>query len=205
MVGIDGLPGPTETVVIADAQADPALAAADMLAQAEHDILASAILLTPSAALAEQVQAAVMAQLEELERAEIILGSIGRGSGIVVTASLEEALALANAYAPEHLCLLVDDPQRYLDRVQNAGGVFVGERSFEVLGDYVAGPSHVMPTGGTARFASPINVNDFLKIISVVNLNEQALQAIGPVAETLARAEGLTGHAAAVRRRLDSK
>jgi histidinol dehydrogenase len=205
MVGIDGLPGPTETVVIADAQADPALAAADMLAQAEHDILASAILLTPSAALAAQVQAAIMAQLEELERAEIILGSIGRGSGIVVTASLEEAIDLANAYAPEHLCLLVQEPERYLDRVQNAGGVFVGERSFEVLGDYVAGPSHVMPTGGTARFASPINVNDFLKIISVVNLNEQALQAIGPVAETLARTEGLTGHAAAVRRRLEQK
>ncbi|MCB0045604.1 MAG: histidinol dehydrogenase [Caldilineaceae bacterium] len=204
MVGIDGLPGPTETVVIADDQANPELAAADMLAQAEHDILACAILLTPSRALAEQVQAAVMAQLEELERAEIILGSLSRGSGIVITDSLDHAFELANAYAPEHLCLLVDEPMRRLDQVRNAGGVFVGERSFEVLGDYVAGPSHVMPTGGTARFAGPVNVNDFRKIISVIGLNEQAFQAIGPAAETLARTEGLTGHAAAVTRRYDA-
>ena len=202
LVGIDGLPGPTETVVIADAGADPRLAAADMLAQAEHDVLASAILLTPSRELAEQVQAAVMAQLEELDRTETILGSIGRGSGIVVTAGLDEAFALSNAYAPEHLCLLVDDPWAHLSQVRNAGGIFLGERSFEVLGDYVAGPSHVMPTGGTARFASPVNVNDFVKIVSVIGLNEQALQAIGPAAELIARTEGLTAHAAAVERRL---
>ncbi|HXF61253.1 MAG TPA: histidinol dehydrogenase, partial [Caldilineaceae bacterium] len=202
LVGIDGLPGPTETVVIADESADPALAAADLLAQAEHDVLACAILLTPSLPLAEAVQAAVMAQMESLERAEIIAGSLAQGSGIVVTPSLAEAFALANAYAPEHLCLLVKDPWSHLGEVQNAGGVFLGERSFEVLGDYVAGPSHVMPTGGTARFASPINVLDFVKLISVVGLNERALQAIGPAAVTLARTEGLTGHAAAVTRRL---
>ncbi len=204
LVGIDGLPGPTETVVIADDSADPELAAADLLAQAEHDVLACAILLTPSSTLAEQVQAAVMAHLEELSRSEIIAGSLGRGSGIVVTASLEEAFDLANTYAPEHLCLLVDDPWSHLSQVRNAGGVFLGERSFEVLGDYVAGPSHVMPTGGTARFASPINVFDFLKIVSVIGLNEQALQAVGPAAATLAHAEALTAHAAAVNRRLES-
>jgi histidinol dehydrogenase len=202
LVGIDGLPGPTETVVIADESADPQLAAADLLAQAEHDILAAAILLTPSHALATQVQAAVMAQLEELGRSEIIAGSLSRGSGIVVTESLSQAFDLANAYAPEHLCLLVHEPWHYVGEVQNAGGIFLGERSFEVLGDYVAGPSHVMPTGGTARFASPINVNDFVKLVSIIGLNERALQAIGPAAEQLATTEGLTAHAAAVRRRL---
>jgi histidinol dehydrogenase len=201
IVGIDGLPGPTETVVIADESANPRLAAADLLAQAEHDVLASAILLTPSQSLAEKVQAAVHAQMEELERSTIIAASLERGSGIVVTASLTQAFDLANAFAPEHLCLLVEEPWRHLGQVRNAGGVFLGERSFEVLGDYVAGPSHVMPTGGTARYASPININDFVKIVSVIGLNEQALQAIGPAAQTLARAEGLTAHAAAVKHR----
>jgi histidinol dehydrogenase len=202
LVGIDGLPGPTETVVVADEGADPELAAADLLAQAEHDVLACAILLTPSHSLAERVQAAVMAQLEALDRADTIAGSLARGSGIVVTESLDQALVLANEYAPEHLCLLVQDPWARLDAVRHAGGVFLGERSFEVLGDYVAGPSHVMPTGGTARFASPISVLDFVKLVSVVGLNEAGLQRIGPAAETLARVEGLTGHAEAVARRM---
>jgi histidinol dehydrogenase len=202
LVGIDGLPGPTETVVIADEHANPELAAADLLAQAEHDVLASAILLTPSATLAAQVSAAVMAQMEPLERAEIIAGSLTQGSGIVVTESLAQAFELANRYAPEHLCLLVREPWAHLGQVRHAGGVFLGERSFEVLGDYVAGPSHIMPTGGTARFASPINVLDFVKLVSVIGLNEEALAAIGPAAATLARAEGLTAHAAAVSRRL---
>ena len=202
MVGIDGLPGPTETLVIADEQADPQLVAADLLAQAEH-ILACAILLTPSRALAEQVQAAVLSQLEELENTTELEQSLASGSGIVVTRDLPEAFDLANAYAPEHLCLLVDQPEQYLDRVQNAGGIFLGERSFEVLGDYIAGPSHVMPTGGTARFASPVNVNDFVKLISVVGLNADALTTIGPAAQRMAEAEGLPAHAAAVRRRLE--
>lgn len=202
LVGIDGLPGPTETLVIADEQANPQLAAADLLAQAEHDVLACAILLTPSRRMAEAVQTAVLTQLEELGRSEIVAGSLARGSGIVVTESLPQALTLANEYAPEHLCLLVQDPWHYLGTVQNAGGVFLGERSFEVLGDYVAGPSHVMPTGGTARFASPVNVNDFVKLISVIGLNDQAFQVIGPAAELLAQTEGLTAHAAAVQRRL---
>jgi len=202
LVGIDGLPGPTETVVIADEHADPALAAADLLAQAEHDILACAILLTPSRPLANAVQQEIGRQLEELGRSETIAASLARGSGIVVTASIAEAITLANDYAPEHLCLLVNDPWQWVGHVHNAGGIFLDERSFEVLGDYVAGPSHVMPTGGTARFASPINVNDFVKIISVIGLNEEALRAIGPAAETLAIAEGLTAHAAAVSKRL---
>ncbi|MCC6456601.1 MAG: histidinol dehydrogenase [Caldilineaceae bacterium] len=202
LVGIDGLPGPTETLVIADESADPELAAADLLAQAEHDVLASAILLTPSHSMAEKVQAAVLAQLETLERAETAAAALVQNSGIVVTESLGQAFALANRYAPEHLCLLIQDPWSHLGEVRNAAGIFLGERSFEVLGDYVAGPSHVMPTGGTARFASPINVFDFVKLVSLIGLNEQALQAIGPAAEVLARAEGLTAHAAAVSRRL---
>ncbi len=201
LVGIDGLPGPTETLVIADASADPRLAAADLLAQAEHDILASAILLTPSRALAEQVQAQVLAQMEALSRSEIIAASFANSSGIVVTESLEQAFQLANAYGPEHLCLLVENPWEHLSQVRNAGGVFLGEESFEVLGDYVAGPSHVMPTGGTARFASPLNVTDFVKIVSVIGLNPEAVARIGPAAETLAQAEGLTAHAAAARQR----
>jgi len=202
MVGIDGLPGPTETVVIADDYADPQLAAADLLAQAEHDVLACAILLTPSQAIASQVQAAIAAQIENLSRAEIIAASLERGSGIVVTQTLAQAFDLANEYAPEHLCLLVKDPWEHISQVQSAGGIFLGEHSFEVLGDYVAGPSHTMPTGGTARFASPVNVNDFVKIISLVGLNESALQEIAPAAEVLANAEGLTAHASAVHQRL---
>ena len=202
LVGIDGLPGPTETVIVADEQADPQLVAADLLAQAEHDVLASAVLLTPSRSLAQRVQAAVHAQLEELDRAQIAAATFARSAGIVVTESLAHAFTLANQYAPEHLCLLVENPWNWVDRVQNAGGVFLGERSFEVLGDYTAGPSHVMPTGGTARFASPVNVTDFVKLISLIGLNEQAMAAIGPAAETLARTEGLGGHAAAVSKRL---
>ncbi len=202
VVGIEALPGPTETLVIADAQADPRLVAADLLAQAEH-VLASAILLTPSAELAEAVQAEVARQLEALERAEAAAETVERRGGIVVVPDLEAALALANEYGPEHLCLLVQEPWQYVGRVRNAGGIFLGERSFEVLGDYTAGPSHIMPTGGTARFASPVNVDDFRKVISLVGLNDAALRRIGPATVRLAEAEGLTAHAAAVRARLE--
>jgi histidinol dehydrogenase len=204
VVDIEALPGPTETMVIADSSADPVLAAADLLAQAEHDTLASALLLTDSHELAAQVQAEVGRQIEELSRADIAAMALERQGGIVVTPTIEDAVRLANEYAPEHLCLLVADPWRYVGMVRNAGGIFLGERSFEVLGDYVAGPSHIMPTGGTARYASPVNVDDFRKIISLVGLNEAALQRLGPAAERLARAEGLTAHAAAVRKRLDA-
>ena len=121
---------------------------------------------------------------------------------IVVAESREEACQASDTYAPEHLCLLVNDPWQYVGQVKNAGGIFIGEHSFEVLGDYVAGPSHVMPTGGTARFASPVNVNDFVKLVSIIGLNETTMQKIGPAAETLANIEGLTAHAAAVTKRL---
>ena len=202
IVDIEALPGPTETLVIADADADPRLVAADLLAQAEHDPLASAILLTPSAALAEAVQSAVGQQLAGLERATIAAAALASQSGIVLVADLDEAIRVSNAYAPEHLCLLVAEPWRWVGAIRNAGGIFLGERSFEVLGDYVAGPSHIMPTGGTARWASPVNVDDFRKVISLIGMNEQALQRLGPVAARLARAEGLTAHARAVELRL---
>ena len=202
VVGIEALPGPTETLVIADAQANPRLVAADLLAQAEHDLVASAILLTPSRPLAEAVQAEVAHQLETLERGEIAAQSIAARGGAVIVPDLATAFDLANAYAPEHLCLLIEQPWQYVGLVRNAGGIFLGERSFEVLGDYVAGPSHIMPTGGTARYASPVNVDDFRKVISLIGLNDTALARIGPAAAALARAEGLTGHEAAVLRRL---
>lgn len=201
-VGIDGLPGPTETMIIADESADPALAAADLLAQAEHDVLASAILVTPSRALAERVSAEIGQRIEALSRAAIIAQSLASRSGAVIVADLDEAFEVANAYAAEHLCLLVRDPWAWLGKVRSAGGVFLGEGSFEVLGDYVAGPSHVMPTGGTARFASPLNVLDFVKITSVIGLNPRAAAELSRAASVLARAEALTAHAAAAEARI---
>ena len=197
-VGLDGLYGPTETMIVADETADPEVVAADLLAQAEHDVLASAILVTPSTPLAEAVQAAVGHALEDLPRAEIVAESLDRGSGIVLVDSLEEGLGVANRYAAEHLCLLVEDPDQWVDRVQHAGGVFMGHHSSEVLGDYVAGPSHVMPTNGSARFSSPLNVLDFVRVVSLFGLNEAGARRIGPAAARLAETEGLQAHARAV-------
>jgi histidinol dehydrogenase len=196
-VGIDGFYGPTETLVIADESADPVWAAADMLAQAEHDVLASPLLLTPSRAVAEAVAAQLASQLESLTRRDIAAAALADRGGIVVTADLAEAVELANAYAPEHLCLLVADPWAWVGRVRNAGGIFVGEYSFEVLGDYVAGPSHVMPTEGSARYSSPLSVADFVKRISLVALNASAGARLSVPAAVLARGEGLTAHARA--------
>jgi histidinol dehydrogenase len=204
VVGIDGLAGPTETVVIADDSANPSWVAADLLAQAEHDLLASAILLTPSQTLIQKVQAEVANQIEQRSRADIIVASLENRGGAVLTRDLAEAVDLANEYAPEHLALSVTEPWRWAEKVNNAGGVFMGEHSFEVLGDYLAGPSHVMPTGGSARFASPLNVWDFVKIVSLVALDDKTAKAVGPVAATLAQSEGLDAHAnAALLRTMD--
>ena len=196
-VGLDGLYGPTETVVVADETANPAWVAADLLAQAEHDVLATAILLTPSRVLAEAVQVEVARQLEELSRADVIAASLAGQGGIVLTPNLATAVRLADEFAPEHLCLSVRDPELWAEQVRNSGGLFLGEHSCEVLGDYVAGPSHIMPTGGTARFSSPVNVLDFVKIVSVIGLNAETAARIGPAAARLARAESLTAHGAA--------
>lgn len=197
VVGIDGLAGPTETMVIADDSARPAWVAADLLAQAEHDVLASAILLTPSAKLAQAVQAEVAHQMESLPRAEIVAQALENRSGIVVTRDLDQAIELANGYGAEHLCLAVRDPWAWVGKITATGGLFLGEYSFEVLGDYIAGPSHVMPTGGTARFASPLNVMDFVRLISVVALDEASGRELSPLAARLARAESLEAHARA--------
>ncbi|MEX1158135.1 MAG: histidinol dehydrogenase [Thermomicrobiales bacterium] len=202
-VAIDALPGPTETLLIADETADASLCAADMLAQAEHDAMASAILLTTSTGLSSLVLQELERQLAGLARESIAGESLARNGAIVVVPSLDVAFEIANAYAPEHLCLLLADPWSRLASVKHAGGIFVGEHSPEVIGDYTAGPSHVMPTGGTARFSSPVNVSDFVKIISVIGLNERGLRTVGPSAVRIAHAEGLTAHAAAVERRLE--
>ncbi len=197
IVGLDGLAGPTETMVIADEEANPAWVAADLLAQAEHDVLATAILLTPSRALAEAAQAEVERQIAALSRSEVLATSLAGQGGIVLTPDLATAACVADAFAAEHLCLSVRDPQALMAQIRNAGGFFLGEHSCEVLGDYVAGPSHIMPTGGTARFAAPVNVLDFVKLSSIIALDDATAQRIAPVAARIARAESLTAHAAA--------
>ncbi len=202
LVDIDGLPGPTETLVIADAAADPTLVAADLLAQAEHDTQSAAILITPSAALIQAVQREIHQQIEALSRAGIIAESMQNQGGAVLCADLNEAVSLNNLYAPEHLCLHVGNPWELVGQVKNAGGIFLGEHTYETLGDYTAGPTHVMPTMGTARFASPLSVRDFTKIISVFSLSQTEARAISPAAHRLAQAEGLTAHANAVEKRL---
>jgi len=203
-VGIDGLYGPTETLLVADDTADPALVAADLLAQAEHDPLATALLITPSARLAVAVQAGVARQTASLARRAIVEDALAGQGAILVVSDLDEALALANEYAPEHLCLLVADPWSLVGRVRNAGGIFVGEGSSEALGDYVVGPSHVMPTRGTARFASPLHVGDFCKVTNVFAMGVATARRLAPAAQTIAQTEGLTAHAAAVAARLSS-
>lgn len=202
-VDIDQLPGPTETLLIADHTADPELCAADLLAQAEHDPLASAVLITTSTNLADAVLEQITTQIVDLERGEIARESLETNGAIAVVPDLTMAFELANGYAPEHLCLLIEDAWSHVGKVRHAGGIFIGESSPEVLGDYTAGPSHVMPTGQTARFSSPINVEEFLKIISVIGVNRQGLEQYGPAAATIARVEGLTAHARAVERRLE--
>ncbi len=201
-VDIDGLQGPSEVIIIADETADAGYCAADILAQAEHDPLASAILITTSSRLADEVDAEVERQLARLSRRAIIAESLRTGGRIVVVAGIDEAIELANLYAPEHLCLVGNGAAGWVDRISNAGCVFVGERSTVVLGDYVAGPSHVLPTGGTARFSSPLNVSDFVKFINVVWLDESDVKRIGPAAVAIARAEGLEAHARAMEKRL---
>jgi histidinol dehydrogenase len=203
-VGIESLPGPTETMLIADADAEPRFVAADLLAQAEH-VEASAVLLTDSAELASAVQRELGRQLEALpaDNAKAAAEALSGRGAIVLVPDLDAAFELANEYGPEHLCLLLADPWAHVGKVRNAGGIFLGEQSFEVLGDYCAGPSHIMPTEGTARYASPVNVDDFRKVISLVGLNAAALARIGPAARRIAEAEGLFAHAAAVRARLE--
>jgi histidinol dehydrogenase len=201
-VGIDSIYGPTETVIVADETADPAICAVDLIAQAEHDVLAAPIFITSSPELAEQVVAEVDERLETLPRGDVAGTSLNGRGGAVVAASIEEAVQLASEYAPEHLCILAKDARRLGTLVKNAGGVFIGEGSPEAIGDYTAGPSHVMPTGGAARFASPLSVQDFLKFSTVIDLADDSVFDLGPAGAIIARAEGLVGHARAIEERL---
>ena len=196
-VGIDGLYGPTETVVVADDTSNPTLCAVDLLAQAEHDALARPVMITDSERLAAAVVGEVQARLDRLDRGAIARASVEEQECIVVGNSIDEAVELANQFAPEHLCLMTRDPWAHLGRVRNAGAVFIGDFSHEVLGDYVAGPSHVMPTAGTARFNSGLGVHSFVKISPVVALSGATAAQISGAASALGRAEGLTAHAEA--------
>ncbi len=205
VVGIDGIFGPSEVVIIADGGANPEYCAADLLAQAEHDPLASAILITTSQRLATEVNQIVERELKDLSRQAIATESLDARGVIAVVASVNQALELANLYAPEHLCLMVDRATDYLDKVANAGCIVTGKEATVVLSDYVAGPSHVLPTGGTARFSSPLNILDFIKLTSMINLDKTGLKVLGPAAQTIARAEGLKAHARAVEKRLKAE
>jgi histidinol dehydrogenase len=201
-VGIDSIAGPSEVVVIADWAQDPARVAMDLLAQAEHDESAQSILITDSATLAGAVERAVAQALETLPRAAIAAESWSRNGAIIVARSLEEAAALSDRLAPEHLELLVENPRALFARIRHAGAVFLGGFCPEALGDYIAGPNHVLPTGRTARFASGLSVFDFLKRTTWVEAREEGLAAIGPDAVLLAEAEGLGAHARSIAMRL---
>ncbi len=203
VVDIESLPGPTETLVLADGSANVHHVVADLLAQAEH-LGAQPVLVTSSRELVGLINKELERQLSNLSTAAAARESIAKRGYIVVVSDLDEAVQIANAYAPEHLCLLVAEPWSLLPQVKNAGGIFVGENSMEALGDYIAGPSHVMPTGGTARFSSAVNVRDFQKVIHVVNLSAGLVQEIGPAAARMARAEGLEAHARAIESRLST-
>ncbi|MEB3234903.1 MAG: histidinol dehydrogenase [Cyanobacteriota bacterium] len=201
-VAIDSLAGPSEVLVIADQSGDPELIAADLLAQAEHDPLAAAILLTTSEALAREVPAALERQLAGHPRAEITRQAIRDWGLIVICDNLSQAAALSDGFAPEHLELLVEDPTALAQQIQHAGAIFMGEHTPEAVGDYLAGPNHTLPTSGTARFAGALSVETFMRHTSLIRFNQAALEATGPAVVTLAESEGLHSHAESVRRRL---
>jgi len=204
MVGIDGLQGPSEVIVIADKTADAEFCASEILAQAEHDTLSSAIFITDSEQLAEQVNLTIDTQLQEVNRRQIAAESLEKNGVIVIVENINEAVTLSNLYGPEHLCIIMDNAAQYAEKITNAGCVVAGKKATVVLGDYVEGPSHVLPTEGTARFTSPLNVNDFIKITNFVNITDSLLKEVGPAASTIARAEGLDAHARAVEKRLEN-
>ena len=205
VVGIDGLYGPSEVLIIADRTASPAYCAADPIAQAEHGTLSPAILVTTSKSLADKVNKELQQQLEKLPRRQIISEALDNKGLIAVVETLDEAIELANIYAPEHVLLMVEEAKSCIDRLTNAGCVVIGEKATVAIGDYVAGPSHVLPTEGTARFSSPLNILDFIKVINVVTVNEDNLDELGPAAATIADAEGFDGHTEAITRRMEER
>jgi histidinol dehydrogenase len=203
-VGIDMMAGPSEVVVVADAAADPDWIAADLLAQAEHDPMARAVLITDTPALAPRVEAAVARRLATLPRREIAAAALRDHGALILTDGLEVAVDIANRLAPEHLELMVTVPAALLPRVRHAGAVFLGAHTPEVVGDYVAGPNHVLPTAGTARFASPLGTEDFIKRSSVLEYSPSGLKAALPHLTTLSRIEGLSAHGSAAEARASS-
>ncbi|PQA86774.1 histidinol dehydrogenase [Hyphococcus luteus] len=201
-VGIDSVAGPSEILVVSDGKSDPNWIAADLLSQAEHDPSSQSVLITDDAGFADRVEEAVRSQLAESPRREIAEAAWNDNSAIIIVSSLEEAPALVDRIAPEHLELAVDDPDALLNKVRHAGAIFLGRHAPEAIGDYVAGPDHVLPTARAARYASGLSVLDFMKRSSIIGCDETALSKLGPEAARLADAEGLPAHAKSVRVRL---
>lgn len=205
VVDIDSIAGPSEIIVLADDSADPAYVAADLLSQAEHDEMASAVLVTPSQQLAEAVQAELASQVAVLPRREIAEQSLRDYGAILTVADLEEGIDVVNKMAPEHLEVMVREPFQYLGKIENAGAIFLGPYSSESVGDYFAGPNHVLPTNGTARFSSALSVDDFIKKSSVIYYSKEALLRDAPQIAALAKFEGLQAHARAVEIRVEKE
>lgn len=204
-VAIDMIAGPSEILVVADGKSDPRWVAADLLSQAEHDVLSSAVLVTDSRPLAETVQAELEVQLAQLPREDVARQSIDTNGRIIVTDDLDKAVEAVNIIAPEHLELCVDEPFTLLGKVKNAGSIFLGRRASEALGDYFAGPNHTLPTSGTARFSSPLSVDDFVKKSSFLYYSEEALQKAAPRVADFAEREGLHAHARSVTIRTETQ
>ena len=202
-VSIDSVAGPSEILVLADETANPRYVAADLLSQAEHDELASAILITTSKELAEKVSKEVDGFTETLERREIILKSLSNYGYILVAENMEDAIAAANDIASEHLEILTQKPYETMTKIKNAGAIFMGEYSSEPLGDYFAGPNHILPTNGTARFFSPLSVDDFIKKTSLISFSKDALEKVHTEIEAFAKSEGLTAHANSIKVRFE--
>jgi histidinol dehydrogenase len=203
VVGIDMIAGPSEIVVIADSSANPDWIAMDLFSQAEHDEAARAMLLSPDAALIDAVAASMARQLPGMARKEIIAASLAARGALVRVRDLAEACSIANQIAPEHLELAVAQPEKLVATIRNAGAIFVGHFSSEAIGDYCAGPNHVLPTSRSARFSSPLGVYEFQKRTSVIGVSRRGAQTLGRLASTLARGEGLPAHAASAEYRLD--
>jgi histidinol dehydrogenase len=202
VVDIDMIAGPSEIVIIADGSADPRYIAADLLSQAEHDPLAASILIVTDQSIAANVMDQLVSQIGGLSRVEIARDSLKNYGAIIVVADLAEAVAIANDIAPEHLELMVAEPVKLVSKIENAGAIFLGALSPEPVGDYAAGPNHVLPTAGTARFSSPLSVYDFLKRISIIEMSREGLSAVGRTAHDFAMIEGLDAHAKSIGMRL---
>ena len=200
-VGIDMVAGPTEVVVLADSGANPKFIAADMLSQAEHDETASAILVTDSEKIASQTSREISRQVLKLKRSEIARKSLGKYGAIILTETIDQAADIVNQIAPEHLEIMARNPMRFVSKIENAGAIFLGSYSPEALGDYAAGPSHVLPTGGTARFSSALSADDFIKKISLISYDKNQFLKVKKLLETMAKIEGLDGHFESVRLR----